>query len=476
MYWAAFVLYGVALTWKRLKMKTETKYKGSLKLSAISDALGWITERVKSSEHLKSKYGSDYITSFHNWKIRTGGRFYGYIDQIKSGSYSDDTQLLLSVARSIREDGFVNQEYFAKMELPNWLKYSRGAGRTCKTAARKIERKSAKWNNNFFTFKIGEKTVDYRESGSNGAAMRILPIALANFGNPEKIKEEIFANSIITHGHPKAILGAMIYGYAINTMLRINPEDFNDTTFLTNLGKDFHTKFSITFIEKPKFKVWENEWNKKSDVGFQILFEKVLTETQASLRELYKLITNQCTDFEALSKLGCYTNEKGSGTSTVIAGIYFACKYAKEPLKGIEQAINSIGTDTDTIAGFTGGLIGALHGQSIIPSKWETVQDINYLEKVAVRLFEISENRANRITLKKEENLKSITEIKSDNYEEQEKIYCETLGCGTITKIDRQNTVAKGKFNLILSVSFEVGQSCVFSKLLNLNDNKKSSI
>ena len=158
-------------------MKAETKYKGSLKLAAIGDALGWMTEFEKSKDALRKKFGSDYINTFHDWEKNVGGRFHGYVDKLKAGSYSDDTQLLLSVARSIKSDGFVDQQYFAKKELPEWLLYSRGAGRTIKNAARKIERKSAKWNKNFFTFKAGKTTIDYRESGANGAAMRILPIA-----------------------------------------------------------------------------------------------------------------------------------------------------------------------------------------------------------------------------------------------------------------------------------------------------------
>src|SRR5690606_22081054 len=220
---------------------------------------------------------------------------------------------------------------------------------------------------------------DYRESGANGAAMRILPIALANFGDPDKIKEEIFGNSIITHGHPRAILGAMLYGYSIDTILRFNPDNFNYTSFLTELGKDIHEKFSIEFLDSPKLKSWETEWNKNSKESFRILFKSIIDETQEYLRTAYKLISNNSSDFDALSKLGCYKQEtKGSGTSTVIAGIYLACKYSNEPLKGIEQAVNSIGTDTDSIAAFAGGLIGALHGQAIIPSKWKNIQDLDY--------------------------------------------------------------------------------------------------
>lgn len=126
------------------------------------------------------------------------------IDTIKSGPYFDDTQLLLAVARSIKKDGILDHNYFAKIELANWLDYARGGGRTVKTAADKIQRKSTKWFNNFYNFKVNGENYDYKESGANGAAMRILPIALANLGKIEKIKEEIFCNSIITHGHPKS--------------------------------------------------------------------------------------------------------------------------------------------------------------------------------------------------------------------------------------------------------------------------------
>ena len=458
-------------------MKAETKYKGSLKLAAIGDALGWMTEFEKSQETLKKKFGTDYINSFHDWEKNVGGRFYGYVDKLNSGSYSDDTQLLLSVARSINKDGFLDQQYFAKKELPNWLLYSRGAGRTIKNAARKIERKSASWNNNFFTFKAGKTTIDYRESGANGAAMRILPIALANFGEPDKIKEEIFGNSIITHGHPRAILGAMLYGYSIDTILRFNPENFNYKNFLTELGKDIHQKFSIGFLDNPKLKSWETEWNRTSKQPFRLLFKSIIDETQEYLRTAYKLITNNSSDFDALTKLGCYKKEtKGSGTSTVIAGIYFACKYSNEPLKGIEQAVNSIGTDTDSIAAFAGGLIGALHGQSIIPSKWKNAQDLDYIDAISIRLLEISESRAESKKSLKNENLKSISDIENDSYEIKDKVYLETLGEGTIKAIDRQKTLTRGKYNLILDVEFEVGQFCRFAKLLSIEKENKAEL
>ena len=290
-------------------MKAETKYKGCIKLAAIGDALGWITEFEKNTNSLKSKYNTDFISSFHTWEKSVGGRFNGYTDRLEKGSYSDDTQLLLAVARSIKEDGSVDKNYFSKIELPSWLLYSRGAGRTVKNAARKIERKSVKWNSNFFTYKVGKDTVNYKDSGANGAAMRILPIALANFGDIEKTNEEIFANSIVTHGHPRAIIGAMLYGYAIDTILKFRPENFSYVAFLTEIGKDIHSKLSIPFISKPEFQSWVIEWNKGSIKSFREQFDSILIEAQNFLRDTYRFISNKLDDKTALEHFGCYKNE-----------------------------------------------------------------------------------------------------------------------------------------------------------------------
>lgn len=449
-------------------MKPETKYKGAIKLAAIGDALGWITEFEKSADSLKLKYGTDYVSNFYAWKKEVGGRFNGYIDNLTKGSYSDDTQLLLSVARSIKVDGTIDRDYFSKIELPNWLLYARGAGRTIKNAARKIERKSAKWNSNFFNYKAGNTTIDYRESGANGAAMRILPIALANFGEIDKIKEEIFGNSIVTHGHPRAIIGAMLYGYAVDTILKFQPEHFTYEAFLTELGKDIHLKLSIPFIQKANFSIWEKEWNSKAKIPFKEQYQTILNETQQYLRYVYKSLTNNIEDEKALRTLGCYNSDtKGSGTSTVIAGIFLCCKYHKEPIKGLEQAVNSIGTDTDSIAAFVGGLIGSLHGASIIPDRFKSIQDSDYLEKVAIRLLEISESRAKDLKSQKFPDLKSINSIEKDNFRLDESVFFIPLGKGQVVHIDRQDTLTKGKYNLIIDVEFDLGQSCRFAQILN---------
>ena len=452
-------------------MKPETKYKGSIKLSAIGDALGWMTEFEKSTQSLKEKLGTDRVESFQTWEKIVGGRFYGYVDTIKAGSYSDDTQLLLSVARSIKKDGSLDHNYFAKIELANWLDYARGGGRTVKTAANKIQRKSVKWFNNFYNYKVNGENYDYKQSGANGAAMRILPIALANFGNPEKIKEEIFCNSIVTHGHPRAILGAMLYGYAVNQIIIFRPEDFEWENYIKSIGSDFPKKFELSFINKTEIKEWLKEWNKSNNKTFESVYAEIVTETQNYLRFVYQSINQNLSVQETLKKLGCFDQAtKGSGTSTVIAGIYLAAKFHKKPLEAIIEAVNALGSDTDSIAAFAGGLVGALHGNSIIPNKWKSVQDSEYLDKIAERLLSISEDRFEDDAVLLTSNLKSLNNPNKDDFSLDTEIEFVPLGKGKITFIDRQPTLTKGKYNLILEAHFDSGQSIIVSKLFDNSD------
>ncbi len=199
-----------------------------------------------------------------------------------------------------------------------------------------------------------------------------------------------------------------------------------------------------------------------------MLFKSILNETQNYLRDVYKSMTKNVRDFDVLTKLGCYKYEKKSlGISTLIAGIYFACKYSKEPLYGIEKAVNSIGTKTNSIAAFVGGIIGALHGDSIIPRRWEHVQDHNYIDEVSKRLLEIHENRAIFEKPIRVEKIKSISEIGIDSFEIGDEVFVETLGKGKIKSINKQITIGEDRYNLIFDVQFEVGQSCRFLKRLS---------
>ena len=442
------------------------KYKGSLLFSAIGDSLGWVTEFTYNENDLFKKYGLNSISDFMTWEKKVGGRFYGYIDKVESGSYSDDTQLMLSVARSFGKSKNLDQDYFAEIELANWLSYSRGAGRTIKNAARKIQRKSARWNDNFFTFNIGRSKIDYRQSGANGAAMRALPIGLVNIDDLEKGLKDAASNSIITHGHPTAIIGAMLYVLSIHVNAKFTVSNFNSKEYLTVLGNMYKKSISHDMMKINEMNHWILKWNKDWHIEFGELFDRCFDLCLDQIRYVYKTVDSEISDHEVLDSLGCFDNKtKGSGIGTVLAGIFLFCRYNKEPYNGLDIAVNSFGADTDSIAGFYGGLVGFLHGDSIIKPKFKSLQDYSYIEKTGQDLFQIA-NENYTVNLNRTSN-GDFNNIKDDNYKVGQNISFNPLGNGLIESIDRQDTITSGKYNLILKVQFDIGQSCIFSKLLD---------
>jgi ADP-ribosylglycohydrolase len=461
----------------------KSRFKGSLLLSAIGDALGWMTEFERDSFSLQKKFGVKKIDQFYDWDKQVGGRYYGFIDSIKGGSYSDDTQLSFAVARSLKDDGDIDNELFSKIELADWLYYARGGGRTLKVAANKIQRKSAKWNTNFFNFKIGDNIIDYRDCGANGAAMRILPIALANIGNLDKIKKNIFTNSIITHGHGRAVIGAIIYGIAVNQVYNYSKDNFVTLDFLTDFGKNIHNYLTINFNEIDGIPEWLTKWNTGWHIDFETHYSEIIEEVHLQLQGLFIAIRDETPFKKVLSDLGCFRNEtKGSGTATVLAGLYLFLINYNKPLDGIINAVNSLGSDTDSIAAFTGGLFGSLYGNSIIPRKWLNIQDKDYLEKTAERLFNINKGNGSSLPFNLNPITSGINELSKDKLVKDDTFSFNPLGLGKVTNIERQPVLTKGKYALIIDVDFELGQTCRFSKVcegsvenIYKNDFKKES-
>jgi ADP-ribosylglycohydrolase len=109
--------------------------------------------------------------------------------------------MTLAVARSLIAGDW--QEFFAKKELPFWLTYQRGGGRALLQAAKSYSEKKMPLCQSTFAR-------DYFKAGGNGAAMRILPhvIAAARTSNKQDLMSDVVRNTLITHGHPRAFLGA----------------------------------------------------------------------------------------------------------------------------------------------------------------------------------------------------------------------------------------------------------------------------
>jgi ADP-ribosylglycohydrolase len=459
------------------------KFQGALLLSAIGDALGWPTEFLKAPNGHRLPFKLP-IHDFVGWHKLVGGKWWGYDQYIEPGMYSDDTQLALAIARSITDKGEFDTERFAYEELPLWLQYEQGGGRSVKTAARKLVGKNASWLNNFYR----QDKLDYREAGANGAAMRNLPIALSNVANEPKMIIDSFLNTIVTHGHPRAILGTIVFALAVNyalTRQQITVEDMQQYLHdqLSHIGKIIATDDRIGS--------WIYQWN-KSTQGTKTPFKQVFRNTYHELLGFLKAIQSHFSndDMAYYAFVGALNPEtKGSGLSTVCCALYLFLKYLTEPVKALTVAANMYGSDTDTIAVFLGALLGAYHGLSAIPKQWqEQVQDHDYIIETATRLHSIAAHEQQNFKLfQKLSNRRDayfrmlaweigLHEMFWDALGKGGVIVHPTLGRGTIVEKIEQPIKREGYTVKLIHIQFDSGQTCVFHSRVHNNEQVSESL
>ena len=438
------------------------KFKTSLLLSAVGDSLGWPLEFRKKKPKRK-------IESFIKWKKLVGGKWWGYLDEIAPGEYSDDTQLTLSVARSIRSNGEFDPSYFAYLELPLWLNYERGGGRSIKSAARNLLKKKTLWYTNFYK----TKKVTYFNAGANGAAMRNLPIALVNMDKEERFIHDTIKNSLITHGHPRGIIGSLLIGAAQIYLLKNN-----STIHLLEYINHILSK-SDQEIKHPHDKDisnWLAQINKNLSFDFSKKFNEYIREAVEFINNIPKFLNKEDNDYYSFVK-AIEPFFKGSGVSTTCAAIYMFLKYLDHPDEGLINAVNFVGTDTDTIASFIGSLIGTYLGTSVsqkLKELQDKIQDKNYFLKVAESLWkiyigEIKTTEAQRGTGKTESYLKILAweiglhELFWEALKEDDRVIHPTLGKGTIEYKTIKEIRKRDDYVVkIFKIRFDCGQTAYF--------------
>ncbi len=448
-------------------MIVKSRISGSIKLAAIADALGFITEFSKTPEALELKCGTSKIEEFHKWK-NDPGRWGGVLEYTSAGTYSDDTQLTLAVSRSILPDGSIDQEHFAEKELATWWYYKGGAGYTISAAAQKITRKSATWDSNFYTYKRSNGTDrDYRDCAANGCAMRIAPIALVQASDYNKMRESIFGNAIVTHGHPRALAGAILYGYALHKILKTTPEDFTPDQFLSDISSNIDKILQLPFLSHNNYQAWVKKWN-GGGRNFSKEYDATVQEVGDQLKSISDNISSGGTINDVYDKMGsCKKPGKSNGTNTVITALYVLCKYHDDPEQGIVNVVNMLGSDTDTIGAIAGGMLGALHGEDIIPRKWNAVQDSEYLETVGSRLSEIAAGTFSPPTPSAASG--TIFNPGTDDFtllSVNDRVTIDPLGDGRIIDITIREAKFKDRDKMHVKIKFAEGQTCTFSKFV----------
>jgi ADP-ribosyl-[dinitrogen reductase] hydrolase len=161
---------------------------------AIGDALGATVEFMTKGE-IAERYGVH--------REITGG---GWL-RLTPGQVTDDTEMALALGRSlVRRDGLDLLDICE--EFAGWLK-SRpiDVGSTCRRGIRRY---------------LTEGTTQgpyFDGDAGNGAAMRVLPVALATFGKPTLAEEWTIAQCHITHHHPLSDASAMMLVRMLHALL-----------------------------------------------------------------------------------------------------------------------------------------------------------------------------------------------------------------------------------------------------------------
>lgn len=355
------------------------KYTGALIGAAIGDALGWPNEQ--NSKNIRKNRNS--IRTYVEWNRRAGGKYWPHEEKICAGEYSDDTQLIIATARSLLR-GRQWSNFFRQAELPAWLKYERGGGGATKRAAQKWANNMSPWDeksNSPLEIK------DYFMAGGNGVAMRILPHIFRNEENAEKIMEQVVLNGMYTHGHPRALIGAMLYAMAVRTLIQQDVV----LSYGELIDVLIEEKQWSKLPEVNNIAIWKSEAERYAQYDYDRMWNECVIETINYLKIAKEALNQGILDLrdDTLQKLGCYNSKiNGAGNVSAVVSIYLFSKYADDPTMAIYETANLSNADTDTLASMVGGLAGALNGKDWIPIELRGVQDYSLFEYLVEQMMD----------------------------------------------------------------------------------------
>jgi ADP-ribosylglycohydrolase len=359
----------------------------SMLWAAWADALGFISELTDAAGLRRRLGGANDLTEPVAWKRRVGGKF-GVSARLPAGCYSDDTQLRLATSRALSPRGF-DVEAFTAVELSLWPSYALGGGRASKSAAVGFTRPDTPWFANFFD--------GWVNAGGNGAAMRIQPHvwAATTPGGLGDHLRDVLINAITTHGHPRALVGAVLHAVALGEVLSTgqvpDPRDWWSLVDTTERAIDLLYDNDMTAT------VWIPAWEKTTSASLRESWRETTAETRNLLRvasdHVPELTEDQATNRDAYStlcsRLGLRDDAtRGSGTATVVAALALAAAHRADPRQCALIASRALGTDTDTIATMAAAMVGAAAVQEELPTP---VQDGEYLIAQARRLATLAE-------------------------------------------------------------------------------------
>ena len=301
-------------------MKLEDKLLGGLWGVVVGDAFGFPFQFISRRE-MEIKYPNPIEVP------------------MLDGLWSDDSSLTLATAEALTKDYDINsiaknfvKWYYNGEFTPRGYAFDQG-----RTTSRAIEYIA----NGGHPLKVGGR--DEWDNG-NGSLMRILPATYYAYFNTNSLEERlklIHEVSMITHAHPRSLIGCGIYSIIIWNIL----EGMN------------------------KFNAYKNA---------------ISTVVEVYSKEPY---VNELTHYERVLNSNIHKIERGEirGSGYVVHTLE-ASIWAFLKNDGFVNAIKevvSLGEDADTTGAVTGGLAGTYYGVNAIPKEWlEKIEKKEYVRKI----------------------------------------------------------------------------------------------
>lgn len=327
---------------------------------AIGDALGLPYEFRRKSNILVVDKSTGVV---REWETRRGGRFNSHLELLDGSTYSDDTQMMLMVARSIvnsMDTGYESCSSLFIEELKAFLGYQQGAGRATRNACNC-------WTKNKTPF-----TEDFYSAGGNGVLMRVQPFALLDL-DYSSIMKLVLENGITTHGDPVALIPAMLYvlylKYRLDNVGSTNEDVYK---FLIDNSKlwsdyDYFPEISLGFdFQLGAVSEYKARWEEVAEDMLEFLKDDNIKQLRG---------------IELAQRVGACGRYKGSGVNTLKFAMIESLHFTKDTvLQDMLSATKVEDTDTDTIGAVLGGLVATEFDIPSAVKDW--VDDYSYINSL----------------------------------------------------------------------------------------------
>jgi ADP-ribosylglycohydrolase len=336
-------------------LSLEDRFEGCFLGLAIGDALGYPTEFLSYPEILQ-RFGPEGIQDLRG----------------NPSLHSDDTQLSMAVAKALLKAGQERVEDFMEALTREYLAWfrspenDRAPGNTTIRGCQNLE-SGVPWNQSGIV-----------ESKGCGANMRVAPIGLYFFNQPQQLRAFARASALATHAHPTALVAAEATASCVSWAVQgVSPTEYIDR---------------IAILERSSVDCWEpcfgDVWRKAQFDGPQKYLKEGWDQLLAQLKKVPQAVAENPPDICSMTGGGWVADD------ALACALACVLIYPENYSAAVRKGANNSG-DSDSIASIAGATSGALLGVNAIPKEWrKRVENCDQLLDLAKQF--ISEREAAR--------------------------------------------------------------------------------